>query len=158
MIAAYAVGVPFTRGDYAKNPHLRAAENAEDVGVIISYNTEAPRVEGVNPFSSPEAVTINPISWTMGSDRAPARDSLGSIIARSDGTFEKVERLADAKINPERGTVICSTVPPEQFGSSGESTAYFPYGVLHENDIPLYYFDLRSNAELRIRKYLQKRL
>ncbi|MDR3319401.1 MAG: DUF3089 domain-containing protein [Desulfovibrio sp.] len=154
MIAAYAVGVPFTRMDYANNPHVKAAKSAEDVGVVISYSTEALCVKGVNLLSTPEAVTINPITWTTGDAEAPASKSLGSIIIQHGGTFEKAEHFADAKINPARGTIICSTVNPARFSSSGQSTAYFPLGVLHENDIPLYYYDIRVNAENRIRNYL----
>jgi hypothetical protein len=154
MIAAYAIGIPLTRKNYADHPHLKAATGRDDLGVIISYNTEAPSVAGLNPFSTPEAVTINPVSWTTSDAVAPADESLGSMIVLPDKTMRKVERFADARICPERGTIVCSTVDPARFSSSGASSTYFPRGVLHRNDIPLYYFDLRANAELRARKYL----
>jgi hypothetical protein len=63
MIAAYAIGVPLTKTYYSRNPHLKPAQCGLDTGVVISYNTEAVFVDGQNPMSSPNAVTINPISW-----------------------------------------------------------------------------------------------
>ncbi len=40
------------------------AKGAKDIGVIISYNTEAPQVAGKNPVVLPGAMAINPITWT----------------------------------------------------------------------------------------------
>ena len=49
MIAAYVIGYSVTDDYLAKNPHLKFAEGADDTGVIISYNTEAPSIPGKNP-------------------------------------------------------------------------------------------------------------
>jgi hypothetical protein len=138
-------------------PHLKPAARADDTGVVISYNTEAPEVKGESPFSSANAVTINPISWATDEGHAASSLSKGGILAKPDGSFDVRPHLADARINRSRGTVICSTVDAEIFSSQGESRSYFPLGVLHENDIPLYYFDLRANAELRVHAYLSNR-
>ncbi|MDR1088233.1 MAG: DUF3089 domain-containing protein [Coriobacteriales bacterium] len=156
MVAAYLPGSVITQELYAKMPHLSPATQADDTGVIISYNTEAPRVEGTNPFSSADAVTINPISWTREETLAPSSQSKGGILARSNGSFEVCPHLADARLDASRGTIICSTVDAEKFSSQGASRGYFPLGVLHENDIPLYYFDLRANAELRVQSFLAR--
>ncbi|MDR1311866.1 MAG: DUF3089 domain-containing protein [Burkholderiaceae bacterium] len=153
MIAAYAIGYPLTQDGYDKHPHLKPAMGEADTGVIISYNTEAPNVEGKSPFVKPGAVTINPVSWTRTTEIVPKSKSRGSIIVRDDGTFTVAKQLADATINPERGTIICTTVDTEKFSSDPSWRAYFPRGVFHTNDIPLYYFDLRHNAEVRVKAY-----
>ncbi|MFR2406214.1 MAG: DUF3089 domain-containing protein, partial [Eubacterium callanderi] len=83
MVAAYVIGYSVT-GDYlAQNPHLRFAEAADDTGVIISYNTEAPGVTADNPVLLPGAKVINPISWTRDETLAPAEQSLGSASERT---------------------------------------------------------------------------
>jgi hypothetical protein len=156
MVAAYLPGSVVTSELYQKMPHLRPAACADDTGVIISYNTEAPGVAGPNPFSSADAITINPISWTTDETLAPSSESKGGILARSNGSFELCPHLADARLDKSRGTIICSTVDAEKFSSQGASRGYFPLGVLHENDIPLYYFDLRANAELRVKAFLAR--
>jgi hypothetical protein len=153
MIAAYVIGIPMVQSIYDQYPHLRAAQSANDTGVIISYNTQAPVVDGVNPLSSPESVLINPISWRTDTDEIPASESKGSIIVSDDSTFVDAPQLADARIDPTRGVIICD-VDREQFSSAAASRAYFPLGMFHENDIPLFYYDLRANAELRVQEYL----
>jgi hypothetical protein len=156
MIAAYAIGVAMLKEDYAKNPHIKPATSKDDIGVVISYNTEAPVVEAPgNPLSTPSAVLINPISWNITDEPANKNKNIGSLLANKDNKAIKIKHLADAKINPARGTIICSTVEREQWSSSPESRAYFPLGVFHENDIPLYYYNLRKNAENRVKRYFK---
>jgi hypothetical protein len=157
MIAAYLIGSTWTPAAYEAAPFLKPAQRADDTGVIISYNTEAPMVDGLNPFSKPGAVTINPISWRTDDTLAPASLSKGGIIVGAEGSVERREHLADARINPQRGTIICSTVDRERFSSTQASRAYFPLGVLHTSDITLYYYDLRANAELRTRAFMSAR-
>jgi hypothetical protein len=158
MIAAYAVGVSMLKEDYEKNPHIKPAAGADDIGVVISYNTEAPVVDPPgNPLSVSGAVLINPVSWKTTDELAKKTENIGSLFVDEDNKTKKIKRLADAKINPSRGTVICSTVEREKWSSAPESRAYFPLGVFHENDIPLYYYDLRKNAENRVKQYFKAR-
>ena len=42
MIAAYVIGFPVTQEYLDENPHLKFAEGADNIGVIISWNTEGP--------------------------------------------------------------------------------------------------------------------
>jgi hypothetical protein len=156
MIAAYIPGFVMLKEDYALHPHMKPAQSADDVGVIISYNVEASQVQGLNAFSIPNAITINPISWKTTDEHASEKDNLGTAIVKDDGTFTIVPQLADAKISLERKTIVCSTVDVETFSSPPESRSYIPLGVFHENDIPLYYCNLRQNAENRIKNYFLK--
>ncbi|MDR0645867.1 MAG: DUF3089 domain-containing protein [Elusimicrobiota bacterium] len=161
MIAAYAIGIPMLKEDYEKNPHVRPALGPDDTGVVISYNTEAPVVDAPgNPLSVPNAILINPISWKTTDESAGKNKNIGSLFVDKDNKAKKIKRLADAKINPLRGTIVCSTVEREQWSSAPESRAYFPLGVFHENDIPLYYYNLRKNAENRVKQYfkIQKKI
>lgn len=155
MIAAYLIGMPIPGAVYELFPHMKPARNADDLGVIISYNTSSPEIDGTDPFSFPGNVLINPISWVTDDSYAPKEASKGGIIVNEDGTFVDVPNLADAKIDQSTGTLIAN-VDREKFSSDAASRGYFPVGVLHENDIPLYYYDLRANAENRVEKWFAK--
>jgi hypothetical protein len=155
MIAAYPIGIPITKQIYAANPHLKPAKGALDTGVIISYNVESPKVDGQNFLSNPDSVLINPLSWKTTDELVPATKNLGSLIIEGE-KYKKVEGFADAQINNVRGVIICTTANPEQFSSQGASRVYFPLGILHQNDIPLYYYNLRQNAQSRTEQYLKK--
>jgi pimeloyl-ACP methyl ester carboxylesterase len=152
MIAAYLIGMPIPETLYELFPHIKPAKNADDLGVVISYNTNSPVIDGNDPFSYPSNVLINPITWVTDDSYAPKEASKGGIIVNDDGTFASAPNLADAKIDRTTGTLV-SNVDREKFSSAAASRGYFPLGVLHENDIPLYYYDLRANAENRVKKW-----
>lgn len=163
MIAAYVIGYSVTTSYLAANPHLKFAEGADDTGVIISYNTEAPdTVAGTNPVVLPGALAINPITWTRSETLAPASQNLGSIMVNPDGSpvrdaqgnILKVMNYADAQVDLARGVVICTTTDENKL-APGNAT--FGRGVYHSFDIPFYYFDIRQNAANRVEKYLNKK-
>lgn len=147
MVAAYVIGYSVTDEFLQENPHLKFAQNADDTGVIISYNTEAPNVTEENLVLEEGARTINPITWTTDETPADASVSLGS---RIDGN--KVEHFADAKINLSRGVVTCSTVNPDDYYTED---SLFAKGVYHGQDYPFYYFNIEANAKLRADNYLE---
>ncbi len=161
MIAAYVIGYSITPDYMAKNPHLKFAKGPDDTGVIISYNTQAPTIEGNNGVVLPGAMVINPISWTTDETPAPASKNLGSLVLNSDGsavlnadgTYKVAENFADAKIDKAKGVLVCSTVDVEKF-APGNST--FGKGIFHSFDYPFYYFNIRENAKNRTEHFLNK--
>ena len=153
MVAAYVIGWPVTAEYLAKNPHLKFAQGPDDTGVIISYNTEAPTIEGKNPILLPDAQAINPISWTRDETLATAEQGLGSILPDKNLKFWPVGKYADARVDKAKGVVICSTADPNKLVSR---TKIFGKGVYHSYDYAFYYYNIRENAANRIEKYLQK--
>jgi len=161
MVAAYVIGYSITDEYLAQNPHLKFATGAGDTGVIISYNTEAPTIEGTNGVVLPTAQVINPISWTTDETTAPASDNLGSLQLNKDGsvatdlegTYVKVMNLADARVDKARGVIVCSTADVELYSSK---RGLFGKGIFHSFDYPFYYYNLRSNAEERVENYLEE--
>lgn len=147
MVAAYVIGYSVTEDFLEDNSHLKFAQGDNDTGVIISYNTEAPKIEGENPVLLEGAKAINPITWTLDVDKASARESKGS---RIDG--KKVKSFADATVNLKRGAVICSTADKEQYSAA---SPIFGKGVFHGQDYPFYYYDIQENAKLRVKTYLK---
>jgi len=154
MVAAYVIGYSITPEYLKKNPHLKFAQGASDTGVIISYNTEAPKVAGKNPVVLPGAMAINPISWTRGEKTATASQSLGSVGMDASGKMVTLQHYADARVSAERGVVICSTVDVEKLSPGSQ---VFPKGVYHSYDYPFYYYNLRENAAIRVEKYFKER-
>ena len=160
MIAAYVIGYSITPDYLAQNPHLKFAEGPGDTGVIISYNTEAPTIDGTNPVVLPGAIAINPITWTRDETPATAEQNLGSIRINPDGTVVKndageivpVLDYADARVDIAKGVVICSSADVVALSPGTTS----PKGVYHTFDYPFYYFDIRANAADRVDYYLNK--
>jgi pimeloyl-ACP methyl ester carboxylesterase len=157
MVAAYLIGIPFVRDIYDRCPWLKAARAADDTGVIVSYNTQSPVVDAPgNPLANENSVLINPVSWKTSDENAPAEQSKGSVaVSEETGEMTDLGSIADARIDPAHGVII-THVDRERFSSDPASRAYFPLGMLHENDIPLYYHDLRANAELRAKAFLDE--
>jgi len=161
MIAAYVIGYSITHDYLRKNNHLRFAEGSDDTGVIISYNTEAEKVEGENPVVLPDSLVINPLNWSREENPAAAEENPGSLVLDTKefmrlykaGKAPKVEKLADARIDKSRGVVICRTVDP---GKWAPGNGIFPKGVYHNFDYPFYYYSIRENAAKRAAEYFTK--
>jgi hypothetical protein len=155
MGASYSIGIPITQSIYDACPWLKAAQRADDTGVIISYNTQAPVVDAPgNPLANAQAVLINPVSWQPDNQKTPPEQSQGSVgVDQDTGAMTDLGSIASAQIDATRGVII-TDVDRERFSSDAQSRAYFPLGMFHENDIPLFYYDLRANAELRVQTFL----
>lgn len=158
MVAAYVIGYSVTPEYLAQNPHLKFAQGADDTGVIISYNTEAPDVTGKNPVLLPNAIAINPISWSRGEEVAPAEKNLGSLAFNKDGTVVKDDEgkiipqknYADARVDIKKGVLICSTVDQSKL------VLGMGPGIYHSYDYPFYFFNIRENATKRAENFLNK--
>ncbi|MFA4855302.1 MAG: DUF3089 domain-containing protein [archaeon] len=153
MIAAYVIGYSVTEDYLAKNSHLKFAEGQNDIGVIVSYNTEAPVVEGNNPVLLPGAMAINPITWTRTEKLATAEESSGSILFDEEGKIAAVKNYADARVDNNKGVVICSTADVEKLAPGNP---VFGKGVFHLYDYQFYYFNIGENAANRVDSFLRK--
>lgn len=156
MIAAYVIGWPITSEYLAQNPHLKYAEGPDDVGVIISYNTQSPDMSGVNPLLDDViGIVINPITWTRNETVASTAQGLGSFLPDSKGVFGPVPQYADARVDIAKGVLVCSTADEDKIAIL-DSLSGLPRGVYHSFDIPFYYYNLRQNAANRANIFLNK--
>jgi hypothetical protein len=152
MIAAYVIGYSVTDEYLRQNPHLKFATGPDDTGVIVSFNTEAPVVEGHNPVVLPGAIAINPITWTREETLAGAGEGLGSRLPDKEGHWTPVAAYADARVDKAKGVVICSTADVDKLPHPG-----FDKGVYHSYDYPFYYYSIRENAAARTANFLGQR-
>ena len=159
MIAAYVIWYSVTPQYLESNPHLKFAEGPDDTGVIISYNTEAPTIPWKNPVVLSWALVINPISWTREEILAPASQNLWSVALNKDWTALRdaswqiiaVKNYADAKVDKTKGVLITSTLDQSKL------VLWFWPWVFHSYDYPLYFFNIRENAQNRVNKFLWKK-
>ena len=147
MIAAYVIGYSVTE-DYMKaNPHLKFAEGADDTGVIISYNTEGPgNKDQHNAVVVEGAISINPLNWKRDETYASASENKGALLTVGEITAG----VADARIDLERGVVVCESVDPAVYGIPESAHALFGPESFHNCDYGLYYMNLRENVKVRI--------
>lgn len=166
MVACYAVGFAVTDDWLEEHPYVKFAEGADDTGVILSWNTEGPDNEGPSLVVEGNAVSINPITWTRDGTTADASESLGSrtldeatvAAGMKDGSITSAEQVndmwkavpgvADATVNLERGTVICTTQD-----DYNEDTEIFGTESFHSHDYDFYYEDIKANGQARIAAY-----
>ena len=152
MVAAYVIGYSVTEDYLARNPHLKFAEGSDDTGVIVSYNTEGPgNQDQYNCVVREGAVAINPINWKRSDSYASVEENLGSL----NGEGELGPGLADARIDPERGVVVCESIDtvPELQAAMAE---YFGPESYHLQDYSLYYGNLQKNVADRIAAFERK--
>ncbi len=152
MVAAYAIGYSVTKEYLDRNPHLKFAEGRDDTGVIISYNTEGTgNKEQYNCVVKEGAIAINPINWKRDDTYASAEENMGSL----SSTGEIVANYADARLDTERGVVICDSVEisKEQQEALKE---YFGPESFHLQDYSLYFMNLQQNVADRIKAFMEK--
>lgn len=157
MIAAYCLGDALTKTYLEENPHVKAAQAEDDVGVVISWNTEGPANQGKPSLVvAPGAVAINPLNWKTDDTPAAAGQNLGSykpfiLIPR----LRKLPVNADAVIDPQRGTVIvreprlrrCAITKTPGFK---KMESVFGPASYHTCDYSFFYLNIRENARRRI--------
>lgn len=146
MIAAYPIGFSVTHQFLKDNPHLKFAEGAYDTGVIISWNTEGPKNKDQhNAVVRKDGISINPLNWKKDATYASVSENLGSL---DNTTGAVTEGIADAKVDVERGVVVCESVDPAKYAIP--MTSIFGPESYHGYDYGFYYMNIRKNVADRI--------
>lgn len=149
LVAAYLIGYTVTDEDLEK-AGLSAAQAADDVGVVITYNTQSVTSEG-GPMLMAGAHCINPLNWKTDNTYAPVSENLGARFYNdSTGEFlREVLHYCDAQINLT-SSALTTTIP------EGEELDIGPYseGVYHRYDYAFWYRNLEQNVADRISAYL----
>ena len=155
MVAAYMVGLAPTRGWLEDNPHIKFAQGADDTGVLVSWNTEAPG--NVHQFSiviPKDSIAINPLNWRTDEMYAGLDQNLGSLVRAQEGGFQVGRGIADARLDLARGSVIVESLDPALFAVPPGTESSFGNQSFHMWDIELFYMNIRQNARLRLERFL----
>ena len=155
LVACYAIGWSITQEELTDYPHLTFATGEEDIGVIISFNSEAEDVQDslIVPAGS-RTLAINPLNWKTDSTPADKSLNLGACFTDYSGTItEEIPALTGAYIDETRGTLKVTDVTPEAYPPGLD---IFTEGIYHLYDYQFFYRNLQQNVETRINAYLEQ--
>ncbi len=150
LVAAYVIGFSITDKDLKNYPWIKPAQKADDTGVVISWNTQAPGATG-SPVLRPGAICINPLNWTTDATPAAKSLNLGAVFFDDfKGTIlREVPQYTGAQIDTNTSALVTS--PPDKL-----KIGHFPAGVLHKFDYAFWFRNLEQNVRDRINAYLEK--
>jgi len=155
MIAAYTIGTCYNQEYLTKYTHVKLAQGADDIGVVINWNSYSASptydedcflIYGTNPYC------INPLNWKV--------DSTNADISANKGTFNPSTHLVedgatDAYIDLDKHALICPTAPSKGYEPNTQPgfVKLFGSNTLHLNDWNLFYKNISENAQVRINAY-----
>lgn len=155
LVAAYVLGWRITPDDLASYPHLKMAQSDDDVGVIVSFNSEAQHI--TSSLFVPEGIktlSINPLNWR--SDASPAGKELnkGACFTDHSGSIKsEIKALTGAYIDPVRGTLKLPDIREQDYPG-----ILFEDGIYHLYEYLFFYRNLQSNIKERIRAFEEKNI
>ncbi|MDR0933284.1 MAG: DUF3089 domain-containing protein [Victivallales bacterium] len=154
LIVAYLIGCPVTTKDLTENPHLKVAAGELDLGVIVTWNTEA-EVAVRSPFTGrPGSYCINPLNWRTDAVPASASANLGAVFFDGENhVTSEIPSFCGAQIRPETGALIVTPACSGKYDST-----LLGAGIYHMNDIYFFYRNLEANARDRAANYLNNSL
>ena len=156
LVACYAIGWRITEAELAAYPHLRFAAGEDDVGVIVSFNSEAEAVtDSLLIPAGVRTLAINPLNWKTDSTPADKAENLGACFTNYDGVIEtEIQGLTGAYIDPVRGALKVTDVSPTDYPAG---LSIFEDGVYHLYDYQFFYRNLQENVAVRLDAYCDAR-
>ncbi len=153
LIACYAIGWRVTKKELKEYPQLNFAKRAQDTGVIISFNSEAPFID--NSILIPKGIKtlcINPLNWSR---KKPANKllNIGACFTDYTGAIKKeIPCLTGAYIDKNRGALKIMDITPEEYPG-----ILFEDGIYHLYDYQFFYRNLQENVRDRIKAYIAEK-
>ena len=157
LIAAYTIGYSITQEDLNINPLIKISQNATETGCFITYNTISDEAgkEKQAPTIIPGTFVVNPLSWKMDNEFAPASENIEAVFFRHDDPSNPVRYpsfAAAQKIG--NALVITNITHPEELPATSIT---FPEGIFHVYDYAIFYGNLKKNVGDRIKEYNNNR-
>ena len=154
LIAAYVIGYSVTNEDLKQHPWLKIAQKSNDIGVIITYNTQSPDATG-SPVLLDGANCVNPLIWTTQTTYAPETFNKGAVFFdEKENPNPAIMHYTDAQVRSD-GALIVTTPDPDDFYVAGKSA--FPRGVYHRYDYQFFYKNLQQNVKERKMAFFEKK-
>jgi hypothetical protein len=160
MVAAYIAGTWIETDWFAKRKTIKPCERADDTGCVLTWST---LLEGTDaqaqrdgfakrsgaPVPSPTQtyVCTNPLSWSRGTQTAPASLDTAWVYGRGDKARPVDPHLVSARC--DNGALFVSK--PDGFAYN---VAVLPGGNYHNYDYQLFYGNIRDNAVERANAWL----
>ncbi|MBP7462194.1 MAG: DUF3089 domain-containing protein [Candidatus Delongbacteria bacterium] len=151
LVAAYLIGWRITPADTLAYPQLKTAKTETDLGVIVSFNTEAIGI--TRSLIVPHyTLGINPLNWQTGSAVADRSLNRGAVFTNYSGTIDlEIPNLTGAYRDSLRGTIKVTDIRPEDYPPI---ISLFAPGEYHIYDYLFFYRNLQDNIRKRAELYL----
>lgn len=150
FVAAYCIGWRLEAHELARYRHLKAAQGADDTGVMIFFSSEAEDVaESLFIPQGTKSIAINPLNWRTDATPADRSQNLGSRFTDYEGkTVKFIPNLTGAYLDPVRGALKCPDIGKDEYPG-----IIFPNGVYHIYDYQFFFENLKKNVADRIRTF-----
>ena len=152
LVAVYAIGWPCTQEMTEQYPQIKAATGENDIGVVISFDCEAPEVEEtfINP-NGQKALSINPLNWRTDSEPADKSENPGACFTRYSGEIKREEAgLCGCYIDEERGVLKVTDLDKADYAPVVPG---LPEGAYHIYDYQFFFRALQQNVQTRVERY-----
>ena len=153
LVAVFAIGWPCTEEMAEEYPQIRPARSAEDVGVVVSFDCEAPEL--AETFISPadtKACAINPLNWRTDATPADKSENPGACFTDYSGSIlNEEEALCGCYIDESRGILKITDLDSSDYPAVVPG---LPEGAYHIYDYQFFFRALQQNVELRVESYL----
>ncbi|MEO8086152.1 MAG: DUF3089 domain-containing protein [Bacteroidota bacterium] len=142
LVAAYLIGIPVYDTLYS---HLKICADSSETGCFVTWRTFAQKYFPPGyVIPKHDAVCTNPLTWRNDDKYAPYKLNKGGILKN----FKHIiPHLSDAQVLD--GVVRIDK--PHFF-----LTPFFKYTNYHIVDYNLFYMNIRENAQLRVKKFLER--
>ena len=154
LVACYAIGWSITEAELQEFPHLQVAQGETDVGVIVSFNSEAEHVtDSLMIPAGTKTLAINPLNWRTDSTPADKALNQGGCFTDYGGTIvTEIPELTGAYIDSARGALKVTDVTAEDYPPG---LSIFDSGVYHLYDYQFFYRNLQENVSVRVAEYIR---
>ena len=155
LVACYGIGWACTDELIQKYPQIVPASSADDLGVVVSFDCEAPEVTEtiVNPAGQ-KAYCINPLNWKTDGTPADKSENIGACFVGYKGEIkQETEGLCGCYIDEERGVLKVTDVTPEEYPAVLD---IFPEGAYHIYDYQFFFRNLQENVGHRVELYMEQ--
>lgn len=155
LVAVYGIGWAVTEDMVEAYPQIVPANSADDIGVVISFDCEAPEVTEtiVNPAGQ-KAYSINPLNWKTDGTPADKSENIGACFTKYSGEIKsEAAGLCGCYIDEERGVLKVTDVSPEDYPAVID---IFPDGAYHIYDYQFFFRNLQENVQHRVELYMEQ--
>ncbi len=152
LIACYALGWRLTEKDVAQYPHLVPAQKAHDIGVIISFNSEAKHIaHSLMIPKGTKTYAINPLTWTTSTNKADKSFNKGACFTDYSGAIvSEIPSLTGAYLDETRGALKVFNIEEKNYPALLD---IFEEGIYHIYDYLFFYRNLQENVTTRRKAY-----
>ncbi len=149
LVAVYAIGWPCTEELAAACPQIVPAQSADDVGVVISFDCEAPELREtfINPADQ-KTFGINPLNWRTDGTVADRSENLGACFTDYSGEIQReTAALCGAYLEVGRGVLKVTDIDAAEYPAIIPG---MPEGGYHIYAYQFFFRNLQQNVAQRL--------